>query len=238
MNVHRSNVRAAAGVLGAQVTMAMLAPRAAEAQTPEPHVLYACYVPTTGTVYRIKETDLRQKCTSDKHIEFSWNQQGEKGDKGDPGDQGEPGPAGPVGPAGPEGPAGPAGISRIVVREARFGDSGPTLNESGTNVLSFTVPQGIYLLLGGIHASHATSDLKAFVRCVISPVLDESSETVVSPDDTDGPHMVHLGVTATGVFLQETAVTLRCSSTDNRVWANRRAYLMAIPVSTIDKVQS
>ncbi len=37
-----------------------------------PKVYYACYVPLTGTVYRIKESDVKQACTSAAHVEFSW----------------------------------------------------------------------------------------------------------------------------------------------------------------------
>jgi hypothetical protein len=35
-------------------------------------VLYACYVPPTGLVYRIKGPDLPQACLSEDHVEFSW----------------------------------------------------------------------------------------------------------------------------------------------------------------------
>jgi hypothetical protein len=61
---------------------------------------HACYVPGSGTVYRIKEPGLRQECSSHTHVEFSWKQDGEPGPEG---------PAGADGPAGPEGPPGPAG---------------------------------------------------------------------------------------------------------------------------------
>jgi hypothetical protein len=37
-----------------------------------PSVFHACYVPLTGTVYRIKETNLKPACTSPSHVEFSW----------------------------------------------------------------------------------------------------------------------------------------------------------------------
>ena len=45
--------------------------RALSAQS-APKVYYACYVPLTGTVYRIKESDVKQACTSTAHVEFSW----------------------------------------------------------------------------------------------------------------------------------------------------------------------
>ena len=37
-----------------------------------PAVFHACFVPLTGTVYRIKETNLKPACTSTSHVEFSW----------------------------------------------------------------------------------------------------------------------------------------------------------------------
>jgi hypothetical protein len=39
---------------------------------PAPAVIHACYVPLTGTVYRIKEDGLRTACSSASHIEFQW----------------------------------------------------------------------------------------------------------------------------------------------------------------------
>jgi len=39
---------------------------------PAPAVIHACYVPLTGTLYRIDETGLRQGCSSSSHVEFSW----------------------------------------------------------------------------------------------------------------------------------------------------------------------
>jgi hypothetical protein len=53
---------AAAALLGGGTSLA--------AQTP-PAVYFACHVPLTGTVYRIKETGLKIACTPG-HIEFSW----------------------------------------------------------------------------------------------------------------------------------------------------------------------
>jgi len=65
-----------AGLLGATAILGS-APDGARAQTPK--VYYACYVPSTGTVYRIKEPDTPQQCSSSNkkgaqvdHVEFSW----------------------------------------------------------------------------------------------------------------------------------------------------------------------
>jgi hypothetical protein len=91
-----------------------LAPRA-EAQTTVPRVFWACYVPGTGTTYRVRETDLKQDCQKATHVLFSWSEtgpqgpQGPQGMEGPAGAQGPAGPAGPQGATGPQGPAGPAG---------------------------------------------------------------------------------------------------------------------------------
>ena len=49
-------------------------------------VLWACYVPLTGTVYRISpdgsEPGLRTACSSAAHVKFSWNEQGPPGVSG------------------------------------------------------------------------------------------------------------------------------------------------------------
>jgi hypothetical protein len=37
-----------------------------------PKVLYACYVPASGTVYRVKEADTKQECACQQHAMFSW----------------------------------------------------------------------------------------------------------------------------------------------------------------------
>ena len=94
------------------VTVAAAATGLAWAQTEggTATVYTACYAPSTGTVYRIKEQGLPQTCTRTSHVEFSWNREGP---------QGAPGPAGPAGPAGatgaqgPAGPTGPQGVSGI-----------------------------------------------------------------------------------------------------------------------------
>lgn len=70
--------------------------------------LYGCYVPYSGTVYRIKAPKLPDSCRAPTHVEFSWNIQGP------PGPAGAAGPQGPVGPIGPQGPAGVSGWVRVT----------------------------------------------------------------------------------------------------------------------------
>ena len=52
----------------------------------EPGMLYACYIPRLGLVYRIKAEGLRNRCHANRHVEFSWSEMG---------GEGTPGPAGP-----------------------------------------------------------------------------------------------------------------------------------------------
>ncbi len=85
-------------------------------------VLFACYVPNSGVVYRVnppgspgQSADLKDACTGKKHVLFSWNEvgpagpagaDGADGDKGDKGDQGE------------KGDKGDPGVSGLVTRTA------------------------------------------------------------------------------------------------------------------------
>ena len=107
--------------LGAIALMASTTPMAAQTTTTSSELMYACYVPLTGTVYRIKAPGAPADCTRPKsgnanghaeHIQFVFNATGPMGPAGPQGPQGEVGPAGPtgaVGPVGPKGDVGPAG---------------------------------------------------------------------------------------------------------------------------------
>lgn len=85
------------------VLAAALVPSALSAQSSSA-TYSACYVPRSGTVYRIKAPNTPSACTKKDHVEFSWTE------AGIPGPQGAQGPAGPQGPQGPQGPAGPSGV--------------------------------------------------------------------------------------------------------------------------------
>ena len=96
-------------------------------------VLYGCYVPSSGTVYRIKADGLPTDCRSKTHVQFTWSLQG------------PPGPQGPQGPTGPQGVAGPSGpLSGRVLITAQ-GTAAP--NAFGT--ASATCPTGKKVLGGG-----------------------------------------------------------------------------------------
>lgn len=73
-----------AGAAALALACLVFVPDTVQAQT----VIYACYVPSSGVVYRIGEPGLRQECSGKKHVEFSWNEEGLEG---------PPGPAGPLG---------------------------------------------------------------------------------------------------------------------------------------------
>lgn len=88
-------------------------------------VLYACYVPESGTVYRIKAPGLPDTCRSDDHVPFSW---------GAVGPQGPRGPAGKAGPEGPRGSAGPRGDAGLV---------GPVGPPGATGALGPAGPPGL-----------------------------------------------------------------------------------------------
>ncbi len=78
--VSRPAIVGAAGTAGRRfiAALALMFPASVlGAQTPK--VYYACYVPSSGTVYRIKEANTPQECGSSskkgqqtQHIEFNW----------------------------------------------------------------------------------------------------------------------------------------------------------------------
>lgn len=105
----------------------LLVPARARAQAPAtpkpdaPAVLVACWVPASGTVYRIDPSGatagLARACLGATHRQFTWNQ---VGPKGDPGPQGDPG------------PPGPSGAASLPTFNTDFFDfSGPTGTPSG-----------------------------------------------------------------------------------------------------------
>src|SRR5689334_6570380 len=96
MSTTRTSRRAAAARLAAAVAASAtpaVTPAALRAQAAPPPTIDACYVPATGTVYRVNTkaspaAGAPNGCLSAAHVRFTWNQQGPKGDKGDRGDPG------------------------------------------------------------------------------------------------------------------------------------------------------
>lgn len=122
--------------LGAVALAAFSMPLSAQTTTSAPELMYACYVPLTGTVYRIKANGTPSECTKPKsvsdrhqdHIQFVFNATGPMGPAGPQGPQGEVGPMGPkgdVGPAGAKGDIGPAGPQGLKGETGATGAQGP-----------------------------------------------------------------------------------------------------------------
>lgn len=143
------------GALFVAAVAALVPAQRAAAQTSEPTVIYACYVPSTGTVYRIKAPGLPDSCGSSRvggkvqpHVPFQWNEEGVTGPKGDPG---EAGPAGPQGEVGPQGPGGTGGVSKLQMWAK------PTFIDVGETVVDVNCPTGHKALSGGYRVPGVSS---------------------------------------------------------------------------------
>ena len=163
-NVKMFSRIAAASLL--TVVIAAAAPAAANAQqAAADDTIRACYVPASGTIYRIGVAGGPTACHAN-HIEMKWNvagpagpqgEAGPAGAKGDTGPAGAQGPAGPTGPIGPAGPAGPQGaqgpagsgglLPKLIVRDSI--DIAP--GRFGRAVA--TCPAGSTIMAGGFQFS-------------------------------------------------------------------------------------
>ena len=134
---------APAATAAAAVTV-FLAASAVHAQSAPP-AIDACYVPASGTTYRLDTSEgpapgAPRACRSSQHVRFRWNQQGPAGPDGAdgaPGPRGEPGEPGPVGaqgPAGPQGVYGPRGPMGVIGPTGPVGPRGV----SGLETLHWT----------------------------------------------------------------------------------------------------
>jgi len=139
-----------AAALLAAATMT-LAARTAGAQTTTPKVLWACYVPGSGTTYRIRETDIKQTCVKDTHVMFSWNETGPQGPQGVQGLQGPQGPQGATGPVGPQGPSGGFDWSKLWTGSATMTQRG-SFGFSTNGWHELACPTGKQVLTGGYNA--------------------------------------------------------------------------------------
>ena len=116
--VRRRDPAAALVALAALLLLAALPSTVRAQQSSGPEVIRACFVPASGTIYRIGVAGGPTSCRGG-HIEMQWNVAGPAGTPGAAGEQGPPGPAGPAGEAGPKGDAGPQGEA------GPKGDTGP-----------------------------------------------------------------------------------------------------------------
>jgi hypothetical protein len=132
---------------GLSLTMAAgyatFAPTAAEAQAvPEDRIYYACYMASSGSLYRIREPNTPASCTNTSHREFAFNGKGIQGEAGisayqvavAKGFQGNEtqwlaslvGPQGPAGPQGPQGETGATGPQGETGPQGPQGETGAT----------------------------------------------------------------------------------------------------------------
>ena len=228
-NVRMLVARAAlmTGALGA----AALAPfHSATAQAPV--ILWACYVPNSGTVYRIKTEDSRESCVAPNHVEFFWNQVGPQGPQGPAGPQGATGAAGPqgatgltgpqgaTGAIGPAGPAGAAGTSSAYFKEVTLAGA---LGIPGVTVLTLTLPAGKYIVTATSNGHDNDGDPQTF-SCVINPL--GASETLRLAPSRTGLVTIVTALSA----VAPTTLTLTCSGFQI---LTGRSTISAIAVSTL-----
>jgi len=129
--------------------------------------LSACYVPTTGIVYRVNDPanpgldpDLGDGCRSEAHVLFSWNAEGEQGPEGPQGPAGE---QGPEGEQGPQGDAGADGVSGWEIKTGRGSASCPNLTigcDVGIQGSVLACPAGKVVLSGGHRVEPITGVLE------------------------------------------------------------------------------
>jgi len=227
----KDHVHLAHRALAAGLTLAALA-SGARAQTPptppDPNVVWACYVPTSGTVYRIKTTDTKESCSSPKHVMFSFNQTGPQGPAGAAGAQGPAGPAGATGAQGPQGPAGSAGTE-----PAFFKALTADVNTPGPAVLSLNLPAGAYVLMARVRLwSKTFDDAEASLNCSIG-VPGQLAST-----ETDVNRVLQSGTTSFVVVGAVTAGSpftafLNCASGQNTAGVSAGTNFIAIKLGSL-----
>lgn len=132
---HHTHVPARRRALALLLSSALVAPAVHAApmrasRTFDPETIYACVIPGSGAMYRIKATDPSETCRSPSHLQLQWQvtgpggDQGPQGPEGPAGAEGPPGPVGPAGPAGPQGAVGPAGPQGPTGAQGPAGPSG------------------------------------------------------------------------------------------------------------------
>ena len=186
-----------------------------------PVIFYGCYVPTTGTVYRIKTTDKRETCVAPNHVEFFWNQVGPQGPQGPAGPAGPTGATGAPGATGATGPAGAAGTGTAFVSS---GGSGGQTVTTPIDLASLTLPAGKYLITATVHIGTIDEDEQIFT-CTLPPVDPSPSRVTV-------PGLGYASLTMIEPFTAtaSTKVTLNCGGFNSIVQGST---LSAIAVTTL-----
>ena len=108
-------------------------------------VIHACYVPNSGTMYRIKATDPAETCKTPQHIQFSWNIQGPPGEDGADGVDGEDGEDGADGTDGQDGVSGYQVVQATTALAVSGLSSGSVMCPAGKVVLGggYSFPSGL-----------------------------------------------------------------------------------------------
>ena len=139
-----------------------LAPAPLLAQAPAaPAAIDACYVPASGTIYRINTAQSPAPgapgaCLSAAHVRFTWNQQGPKGDPGTQGIQGLRGTQGIQGIQGIQGPKGDKGDAGPAATVNYQRISSPSQVPSGQYTgYALTCPVGQKAVGGGMDLNSA-----------------------------------------------------------------------------------
>jgi len=128
------------------VLLALIVPAANMQGQATPVIIYACYA-----VYRFKAQGTPDACTNQKHIQFSWNQEGPAGASGatgavgPQGAEGAQGPQGVEGAQGPQGPEGPPGLANVGFQD--YPDF--QVNPGETRTFAVQCPAGKQALSGG-----------------------------------------------------------------------------------------
>jgi hypothetical protein len=135
--------------------------RAQTGPSPTPKLIHACYIPSSGTVYRIKEPNTPAACQN-RHIEFSWNEQGIQGVQGPAGPTGPTGPQGEAGATGPAGPTGAQGLAGPPGPQGVQGSPGP-VGPAGPAGLS-----GLQLVLWDVSVDGRSTSQTAFNKAVFT----------------------------------------------------------------------
>lgn len=104
----------------------------------------ACYVPSSGTIYRVQATGTPTACAHASHVAFSFNMYGPEGPKGDPGDKGDKGDKGDTGNTGAPGVSG----WQLVTATCE--------NATSTCTLDVVCPTGKKVLGGGFRKGGGT----------------------------------------------------------------------------------
>jgi hypothetical protein len=147
-----------APVLGQEADPPSATPSASTHGEVADSLMHACFVPATGTVYRIGVQGLADSCLNQDHVPFSWNSrgpageagvagpqgvQGEQGPQGQAGDVGDTGPQGPQGETGATGPQGEIGATGLQGPQGDAGATGPQGPQGLRGETGATGPQGL-----------------------------------------------------------------------------------------------